>query len=203
MESRVRKPDVVHLSLPISKKGSANILTPNRSSYRLPTINQHATLIQGTRLGVGLTPSRHTPLESSRHLTRKSMAKRDSRPARFSYRDHSFTGAYRRSYLLAYDPSTGACHCSYLLGPARIFGLHNTALTCLAVLCSFSLVISADSRRRSVCTTCSSISIARSAPSGVGRQLNMSSSSSKLRIFPQSHLTCFNSWTLLFSRSSC
>ena len=69
MESRVRKPDVVHLSLPISKKGSANILTPNRSSYRLPTINQHATLIQGTRLGVSLTPSRHTPLESSRHLT--------------------------------------------------------------------------------------------------------------------------------------
>ena len=29
-----------------------------------------------------MTPSRHTPLESSRHLTRKSMAKRDSRPAR-------------------------------------------------------------------------------------------------------------------------
>ena len=78
----MRKPDVVHLSLPISKKGSANILTPNRSSYRLPTINQHATLIQGTRLGVGLTPSRHTPLESSRHLAGKSMAKRDLRPAR-------------------------------------------------------------------------------------------------------------------------
>ena len=29
-----------------------------------------------------MTPSRHTPLESSRHLTRKSMAKRDLRPAR-------------------------------------------------------------------------------------------------------------------------
>ena len=35
----------------------------------MPTINQHATLIQGTRLGVGLTPPRHTPLGSSRHLT--------------------------------------------------------------------------------------------------------------------------------------
>ena len=53
----MRKPDVVHLSLPISKKGSANILTPNRSSYRLPTINQHATLIQGTRLGVVADPA--------------------------------------------------------------------------------------------------------------------------------------------------
>ena len=46
-------------------------------------INQHATLIQGTRLGVGLTPPRHTPLESSRHLTMKSMAKRDLRPVSF------------------------------------------------------------------------------------------------------------------------
>ena len=54
----------------------------SRSSYRLTTIGQRATLIQGTRLGVGLTPPRHTPLESSRHLTRKSMAKRGSRPAR-------------------------------------------------------------------------------------------------------------------------
>ena len=99
-------------------------------------------------------------------------------PPPFRISSPSSPGAYRRSYLLAYDPSTGACHCSYLLGPARISGLHNTALTCLAVLCSFSLVISADSRRRSVCTTCSSISTARSAPSGFGCQLNMPSSSS-------------------------
>ena len=113
MESRVRKPDVVHLSLPISKKGSANILTPNRSSYRLPTINQHATLIQGTRLGVGLTPSRHTPLESSRHLTAEVDGEAGLTPRPMFYIETTPSGqgrsvhAHLRRYHVARGSSSG------------------------------------------------------------------------------------------------
>ena len=91
MESRVRKPDFVHLSLPISIVRSTNIPTPNRSSYRSSTIDQRATLIQGTRLGVGVDPAQaHSLRIITSPVARKSMAKRDSRPARYVYRGHSF-----------------------------------------------------------------------------------------------------------------
>ena len=87
----MREPDFVHLSLPISIVRSTNIPTPNRSSYRSSTIDQRATLIQGTRLGVGVDPAQ---AHSLRIITSpgagESMAKRDSRPARYVYRGHSF-----------------------------------------------------------------------------------------------------------------
>ena len=57
MESRVRKPDVVHLPLPISIEEKREHINSDRLSYRSPTINQHATLIQGTRLGVVADPA--------------------------------------------------------------------------------------------------------------------------------------------------
>ena len=91
MESRVRKPDFVHLPLPISIPRSTNISTPNRSSYRSSSIDQRATLFQGTRLGVGVDPAQaHSLRIITSPVARKSMAKRDSRPARYVYRGHSF-----------------------------------------------------------------------------------------------------------------
>ena len=53
----MRKPDVVHLSLPISIEEKREHINSDRLSYRSPTINQHATLIQGTRLGVVADPA--------------------------------------------------------------------------------------------------------------------------------------------------
>ena len=85
-------------------------INSDRLSYRSPTINQHATLIQGTRLGVGLTPPRHTPLESSRHLTMKSMAKRDSRPARCMHIEATPSGQGRvvHAHVLRYHVARGS-----------------------------------------------------------------------------------------------
>ena len=53
----MRKPDVVHLPLPIKLSEKREHINSDRLSYRSPTINQHATLIQGTRLGVVADPA--------------------------------------------------------------------------------------------------------------------------------------------------
>ena len=61
-------------------------------------------------MGVGLTPPRHTPLESSRHLTGKSMAKRDSRPARCMHIEATPSGQGRvvHAHVLRYHVARGS-----------------------------------------------------------------------------------------------
>ena len=56
------------------------------------------------------TPPRRTPLESSRHLTMKSMAKRDSRPARCMHIEATPSGQGRvvHAHVLRYHVARGS-----------------------------------------------------------------------------------------------
>ena len=85
------EPDVVHLPLPISKKGSANTLTPTDRAIAHRRLISTPCSSRARGWVSSPTPPRHTPLESSRHLKTEvdGEAGLTSRPM-YAYRGHSF-----------------------------------------------------------------------------------------------------------------